>query len=164
MKKKLTIGRRDKADFPEFGLSELDVKVDTGAFTSSIHCHHIREIRKDGKKHLEFDLLDPAHAQYHERVCTTERYTQRTIKNSFGESEKRYVIKTVITLFGRDFPVELSLSERGAMKYPVLLGRKLLSGRFVVDPGLYNLSHKEKMGITRNMRTSQRVKNEKRRS
>ena len=41
---KITIGRSDKADFPELSLFDIDLKVDSGAYTSSIHCTDIQEI------------------------------------------------------------------------------------------------------------------------
>ena len=64
MKKKLTIGRKDKIDFPEFNLQDIDIKMDTGAYTSSIHCHKIGTKEKDGKEVVVFTLLDPSHPQY----------------------------------------------------------------------------------------------------
>lgn len=143
-KRKRTIGRRDKADFPEFDLYDLGVKVDTGAYTSAIHCHHIEATRQDGQALIRFRLLDPSHPQYEAQVYATHDFEERLIKNSFGKSERRYVIQTRIVLFGKAYPISLSLSERGEMKYPVLLGRKLLQGRFVVDVAKYDLSFKKK--------------------
>jgi len=141
---KMTIGRKDKADFPEFKLRNIDIKIDTGAFTSSIHCHRIELQVIEGKQTIKFELLDPSHKLYNSRKYRTEHYKEKLVKNSFGTKEKRYVILTRIVLFGDEYPIELSLSERGEMKYPVLIGRKLLSGRFIVDPARYNLSYREK--------------------
>jgi len=143
---KKTIGRRDKADFPEFMLSDIEMKVDTGAYTSSIHCHHIKECSENDGTYIEFELLDPSHPEYNSKKFRTKKYKERKIKNSFGQTEKRFVITTIITLFGTDYPIELSLSERSEMKYPILIGRKLLNNRFVVDTSKNNLSNKLKNG------------------
>ena len=143
-KRKPTLGRKDKADFPEFNLIDLDVKIDTGAFTSAIHCRHIEATEQHGLKMIRFRLLDPSHPQYEEQVYSSNHFDERVIKNSFGKSERRYVIQTRIRLFGQDYPIELSLTERGEMKYPVLLGRKLLQGQFVVDVAKYDLSYQRK--------------------
>lgn len=144
MKKKITIGRRDKASFPEFGLKYLDIKIDTGAYTSAIHCHKI-EIREiNGTEILVFELLDPSHSQYNHQEFSTEKFSEKRIKNSFGSSEKRFVFETEIMLFGRKHPIELSLSKRGEMKFPILIGRKFLMGKFIVDPSRYDLSYKRK--------------------
>lgn len=140
----LLIGRKDKADFPELHLRNINVKIDTGAYTSTIHSHHIQEVLIAGENYIEFLLLDPSHSKYSEKKFKTKRYRKKKVKNSFGESELRYFVETVIVLFGEELPIELSLSERSSMKYPILIGRKLLNGRFVVDTSKQNLSFKLK--------------------
>lgn len=142
---KKIIGRRDKADFPRLELSNIDVKIDTGAYTSSIHCEHIEEILVEGKKAIRFRLLDSSHPEYNNKGFIYPDYSQKLVKNSFGGTEKRYVIETSITLFGEEFRSAFTLSERGEMKYPVLLGRKLLNRRFLVDTMKINLSYKQKL-------------------
>ncbi len=142
---KKIIGRRDKADFPCLLLSNIDVKIDTGAYTSSIHCEHIEEIQVEGEKAIRFRLLDSTHPEYNNKEFTFPDYRQKLVKNSFGVTEKRYVIETTITLFGEEIRSAFTLSERGEMKYPVLLGRKLLNRRFLVDTMKINLSYKEKL-------------------
>lgn len=138
---KRLIGRHDRADFPELGLRDIRVKVDTGAYTSAIHCHHIREyVDKEGCPTLSFVLLDPSHPEYDAHTYTSQKFRQKTVRSSNGGREVRYLIKTKIRLFERDYPVELSLSERGEMRYPVLLGRRLLRGRFIVDTQLSDVS------------------------
>jgi hypothetical protein len=145
---KKIIGRKDKADFPELFLTNINCKVDTGAYTSSIHCHHIQEVVVDGTKFIEFQLLDPLHTKFQDEKFKTKRYKKKRVKNSFGQSEWRFVVETNIILFGNEYPIELSLSERSEMKYPILLGRKLLRGRFIVDISQYNLSFKMKQNKT----------------
>ena len=144
---KKTIGRKDKADFPELNLTELDIKMDTGAYTSAIHCHKIEKRQKGGKDAVFFTLLDPSHPQYNKKEYSTENYEEKKIKNSFGTSEKRFIIKTEIVLFGQKYPINLSLSERGEMKFPILIGRRFLMGKFIVDCSKYNLSFKNKQKI-----------------
>ncbi len=141
---KKTIGRRDKADFPELELSNIDVKIDTGAYTSSIHCEKIGEHGSGDQKSIHFRLLDKSHPEYNNKKFVYSKYKQKRVKNSFGISEKRYVIETSILLFGETITSQFTLSERGEMKYPVLLGRKLLNRRFIVDTTKTNLSFKQK--------------------
>ena len=143
MKKKITIGRKDKVDFPELGFKNIDIKMDTGAFTSAIHCRKI-EIRVIEEKNvLFFTLLDPSHSQYDNRQYSTEKFFEKKIKNSFGSSENRFIINTDIMVFGKIYPIELSLSERGEMRFPILIGRRFLMGKFVVDSSKYDLSFKK---------------------
>lgn len=139
-----TIGRVDKADFPELDLQNINVKIDTGAFTSSIHCHDIKEVEINGKKQIEFMLLDPSYPDYENRVLTTQNYNETEVKSSFGAVEKRFVIKTIIIIFGQEYAIELSLSERCQMKFPILLGRKFLKNRFIVNTSKTNISFKLK--------------------
>jgi hypothetical protein len=141
---KIIIGRRDRADFPEWNLEDIDIKIDTGAYTSSIHCHHIEQTEQNGKPLLRFELLDPSHPSYHNKTLTTTEFKQKLVKNSFGVSEKRYVVRSLITLFEKQWPIELTLSLRGEMKFPVLIGRKLLNKSFVVDTQKSNLSFRRK--------------------
>jgi hypothetical protein len=143
LKNKIIIGRKDKADFPEFDLQDLDIKMDTGAYTSAIHCHKIERQQKDGKDIVTFTLLDPSHPQYNKQAYSTEDFHEKKVKSSFGHSEKRFVIKTNIILFGQKYPIQLSLSERGEMKFPILIGRRFLMGKFIVDSAKYNLSYKK---------------------
>ena len=148
MKNKLVIGKKDKADFPELNLYDIDVKVDTGAYTSSIHCHKIKELEIDGIKYIEFQLLDPSHKDYNHKKFRVANYREKKIKSSIGKSEKRFLIKTQIFIFDKTFTLELSLSERSEMRFPVLIGRKLLNKKFIVDTSLSNLSYTNKINAT----------------
>ncbi|BAX82555.1 ATP-dependent zinc protease family protein [Labilibaculum antarcticum] len=141
---KIIIGKIDKADFPDLHLFNIDLKVDTGAYTSSIHCHQIEECQTGAEGYLKFRLLDPSHPDYNEKEFVVKNYKKKKIKNSFGKSENRFVIQTNIILFNKEFSIELSLSERSEMKYPILIGRKLLNKNFIVDTSKRNISFKLK--------------------
>ena len=141
---KITIGRVDKADFPELSLSEIDVKVDSGAYTSSIHCSNIKEVIVDGESLIQFTLLDPEHSFYNNKEFSSKNYSSKIIKSSNGISEKRFMIHTEIIIFNTTFPIYLTLSERKEMKFPILLERKFLNKKFIIDPIKKNLSHKLK--------------------
>ncbi|MBB3836533.1 hypothetical protein FHS57_000515 [Runella defluvii] len=132
---KRVIGRNDMIDFPDLGLTNVRVKIDTGAYTSSIHCFKISV--EEGV--LSFFL--PAHRSEKHQKFTTDQFELKAIKNSFGQTEMRYVIKTKVILFGKSIRTEFSLADRSQMRYPVLLGRKLLRSRFLVDVSLENLSY-----------------------
>ncbi len=137
---KQVIGRTDIVDFPDLGLEDVRAKIDTGAYTSSIHCYKV----KATKQQLIFYL--PAHKGEKRKRFVAKRFELKSIKNSFGQTEMRYVIRTRIVLFGKAFQAEFSLADREKMRYPVLLGRKLLRNRFLVDVTLENISYKLKRG------------------
>ena len=141
---KITIGRTDKADFPELSLSEIDLKIDSGAYTSSIHCSNINKITVNGVSLIQFTLLDPEHSFYNNKEFTFKNYASKIVKSSNGVSEMRFMILTEIFIFNKTFPIYLTLSERKDMKFPILLGRKFLNKKFVIDTTMKNLSHKLK--------------------
>jgi hypothetical protein len=136
---KTLIGRTDIVDFPKLELFDIDIKVDSGANTSSFHCHSIQEENNV----LKCQFLDPKHEKYHEKYFIFDEFTQKMIKSSNGIAENRYLIKTEILIFNEIYPIELTLTERGSMKFPVLLGRKFLSKKFMVDTAKKNLSFKK---------------------
>jgi hypothetical protein len=141
---KLIIGRVEKIDFPKLGLIEIDAKIDTGAFTSSLHCHHFQVVEKDGKSLLVCRFLDPSHPEYNDKEFLFEEYEIRKVKSSNGMLETRFSVVTEVEIFGDIIDIELTLTERGSMKYAILLGRKFLNKRFVVDTTRTNVSHKQK--------------------
>jgi hypothetical protein len=133
---KLLIGRREQIGFPDLGLDDVTAKIDTGAYSSAIHCHQIRE--QNGV--LYFKLLSPLHPGYKNEECSTTHFIQKEIRNSFGESETRYIIETRVRIGQRLIKSVISLSNRGTMRYPVLIGRRLLKNKFVVDVEQLNLA------------------------
>ena len=143
--KKLVIGRSDVADFPKLKLEDIAVKIDTGAYTSSIHCRDIRVRSVKRRPTLSFVLLDPSHHHFEDETYSTRDFRKTVVRSSNGQSEERYLIKTQIRLFNRPYPISLTLSERGEMRFPILIGRKFLMGKFIVDPSEFNLSHRYKL-------------------
>lgn len=133
---KKKIGRFDKADFPLLNLENIAVKIDTGAYTSSIHCENIEE--KDGRLYCTF--LDEEHPLYNGKEFIFEEYDIVFVRSSNGMIQKRYQVQSTIKLFNKVFKISLSLSARQEMKFPVLIGRKFLSKKFIVDPELTDVS------------------------
>ncbi len=129
MAKKKIVGRREKADFPTLGIMDIDVKIDTGAFTSSIYCSEIKII--DSQLYCKF--LDKFHGAFKDQELIFESYSLAKVKSSNGISEERYQIRTSIEFGSKLYEIELTLTDREEMKYPVLIGRKFLKGKFIVD-------------------------------
>lgn len=143
--KKITIGSRDRCDFPEFELYDLACKIDTGADSSAIHCHRIKVIEDfRGVQNICFTLLDPSHNNFNDLEFRTGEFHERKIKSSNGIATYRYVIKTKVVLFGQEIITDFTLADRENMKFPVLLGKRLLRNRFIVDVSLMDLSFKQK--------------------
>lgn len=141
---KKVIGRVDKIDLPEFFIEDLDCKIDTGADTSSIHCSKVRVVEKDGKEFLKFRVLDTKHPLYSKETHTVDEFTEKRVKSSSGHAETRFVIKTKAVVFGKRYPITFTLSDREKMKYPVLLGKRFLKNKFIVDVSEKDLSYTAK--------------------
>lgn len=136
----VVLGRSDRVDLPDLGLVDIHAKIDTGAYTSSLHCSRAEVV--DGQ--LEFILLDEEHPEFTGMPFRVRAFEQREIRNSFGEAELRYVIKSRIRIHGRLIRAEFSLSNRGNLRFPVLLGRKILRHRFLIDVTKKDISYLNK--------------------
>ncbi len=135
----MIIGRNEYVSLPDFGFHEIDAKIDTGAYSCSIHCDDIR-LNDDGT--VNFRLLDDSHPDYHDKDIVMPVHEIRHVKSSNGTIQERIFITTTLELFNQQYETELSLTDRASMKYPMLIGRKFLEQRFIVDVSLTYQSKK----------------------
>jgi hypothetical protein len=131
---KIMVGALERCDLPNFLIENLQVRIDTGAKTSSLHVDNIKEFDKDGKLWISFDIHPDIHDV--EKLVRKEAKVEavRKIKSSSGEAESRYVILTEIMLGNHRWTIELTLTNRSNMTYLMLLGREAMKGRIIVDP------------------------------
>ncbi len=131
----LIVGALENGDLPELDLFGIQMRVDTGAATSSLHVDNIEEFEEDGKRMVSFDIHPDVH-----NVDTTVSKTLRlkgkkVVKSSSATTEKRVVIRTKIRLDGKEWPIKLTLTDRSSMRNLMLLGREAMAGRILVNPG-----------------------------
>ena len=131
---KLKIGAVEFCDLPGMGIEKLEMRVDTGAATSSLHVDNIEEYSKGKKNFVSFDLHPDIHNVDKVVRTTVEILGTKTVKSSSADTEKRVVITTDIRLAGRQWPIQLTLTDRSEMTYMMLLGREAMEGRVLVDP------------------------------
>lgn len=143
----IIIGTTDFLDLPDFDIKDLGCKIDTGAETSALHCHRVHLIEKNGEEWVEFKLLDKKHPEYKNRWLKKRLHKTREIKNSFGNTETRFTIKSKVVLFNRSFTIEFSLADREKMKFPILIGKGFLKNKFLVDVSQKNLSYSTKNSL-----------------
>ena len=150
MRPKDTIGWKDKIDLPEFGLADVRAKIDSGANRSAIHCSHIELVKNGDAAELLFHIpLDSSHGVNTFRAAS---FFKKKIRSSSGHVEERFIIKTTIVLLGRKIKTTFSLTDRTEMSFPILLGRKLLKSRFIIDVEQENLSFELKKQKNENRR------------
>jgi len=131
------IGRRAIVRLPDLGVVAVTAKIDTGAYNSTIHAENIHlESVETGDPVLVFDLAETPKLSLQSTSVSTIRtsdYFIQTVRSSNGGIESRYSIKTVIVIEKKKFSVILTLSDRSQMGYPLLIGRKALRSRFIVN-------------------------------
>lgn len=119
-----------RVSFPDLGFSHVDAKVDTGAFRTVLHCERCEEIETANGKMLEADFkLEGSEV----KRFYFSNYFSREFKSSFGEKEKRFCVQTTIKIGKKKINSSVSLTDRSDMKFQVLIGRKTLLKRFLVD-------------------------------
>ncbi|MFT4629728.1 MAG: hypothetical protein ACI9FR_001517 [Cryomorphaceae bacterium] len=134
MMNKITIGNLERCDLQELGIRGLEVRVDTGAKTSSLHVDNIKRIDKNGDQWVRFDIHPDVYDIDQVVECEAVLKSTRKIKSSNGASERRYIIKTLFGLGKDSWPIEITLSDRAEMSYRMLLGRQGMANRVLVDP------------------------------
>jgi len=139
---KVVIGRSELLHFTDIAISDVPAKVDTGAYRSAIHASEI--VLLDEGKTLSFKLLGghPICGVLAQTI-TTQSFTRVQIENSFGHREERFEVKLKVKLGPKIFTAAFSLADRGKKIYPILLGRKLINNRFLVDTAFSQLDRKE---------------------
>ena len=124
-----TIGSREIVDFPNINVFGIPAKIDTGADSSSIWVSDIEPVT-DG---LSFVLFAPGSRYFSGERIVVKTYETAAVKNSSGVAEFRYKVRLAVRIQGRTIRAWFTLADRSGMTYPVLIGRRLLKNKFVVD-------------------------------
>lgn len=124
------LGQAEYISFPEIKIADVPARIDTGAQTSAIWATDIREEAGGGLSFTLFDEQSPHHTPIRHKVDT---YRKSTIRSTIGTTEQRFKILLLVELSGRKIRASFTLANRSRQVYPVLIGRNVLSGKFVVD-------------------------------
>nr|WP_296752460.1 RimK/LysX family protein [Thioalkalivibrio sp.] len=129
------VGWREWLALPALGIRRLQCKIDTGARTSALHALDLETFHRSGRPHVRFRLY-PLHGDERTSIaCTAAISDQRRIRSSNGQLERRYVIVTPMMLGQVRQEIEITLADRGPMRFGMLLGRQsLIDGNWLVDP------------------------------
>jgi len=137
-----TIGWREWMALPGLNLPAIKAKVDTGARTSALHAFLIEPYQQDGIDMLRF-LIHPIQRNHDFQVeCHCPVFDQREVTDSGGHREMRYVIETDVVIGSSSWPIHLTLTNRDTMAFRMLLGRRAMENRFIVDPAASYLNGK----------------------
>jgi hypothetical protein len=137
----VVIGRLEKIDVDGIA-SDIPAKVDTGAYRSAIHATDIKVEKVDGELQLSCKLLGHPVAPEPKDFITKE-FGQVNVRNSFGHEEDRYEVTLKVKVGPKKFKTSFTLADRSSNVFPVLIGRKLLRKRFLVDVDRTNVDRKK---------------------
>ena len=131
----LLLGREEWAALPDIGVHAIRAKVDTGARTSALHALRMQPFGPLSAPQLRF-CVQPAPMRSDIQIdCVADIVDQRAVTSSNGDTEIRYIIRTPLQIGPVRVPVEISLTNRDAMSYRMLLGRQgLEAAGAIVDP------------------------------
>lgn len=113
--------------------SPIKAKIDTGAATSALHASKLERFERDGDPWVEFTLRPHQRTSTASRRVAAPMIDERRVRSSSGRSELRPVIETVIAIGDRRWAVQFTLTRRDAMGFRMLLGRRALRDRAIVD-------------------------------
>lgn len=129
------IGAREWLCLPDLGIPKIKAKIDTGAKNACLHTSSIAEFERDGRTFVRFNIHFKQHVRRKFVKAEAELLEYRVVRSSNGETTRRPVIVTHVEVLGKSWPVEVTLADRSAMSYRMLLGRESIRGRFLVDVG-----------------------------
>ena len=128
------LGWEEWVALPELRLPAIKAKVDTGARTSALHAYFVEPCGTGRKPMVRFGVHPIPRRSDVEVICTASVVDRRHVASSNGERENRYVISTLLSIGSRQWPIEVTLTNRDTMSYRMLLGRQAITEGILVDP------------------------------
>lgn len=127
------LGWREWLSLPELGIKHIKAKVDTGARSSALHVESMTSYIDKGAQWVRFEVQtsDSSHPLMECHAMVTD---QRKVTDSGGHSNQRLFIISTVQIGLMRYPIELNLTSRRSMLFPMLLGRTAIAGRFLVNP------------------------------
>lgn len=125
-KKYIQVGWKEWGGLPELGIDRIHIKIDTGAKTSALHCVKHEKFEKNGQTWVRF-WTAPDQDSDELQMCEARLLDKRHVTSSGGHSTHRLVIQSELHLGEKIWPIEITLADRTAMKFRMLLGREAMA-------------------------------------
>lgn len=131
---RLLVGWREWVSLPALDVPFIRAKVDSGARSSCLHVRSQELFERDGRRFVRY-VLEHGPGDSLQRTLESEVVDQRVVTDSGGNRKSRVFIRTDLRLAtGDTWPIELNLTERRTMQFPMLLGRTALRRHCLVEP------------------------------
>lgn len=148
-KARKVVGRAELISFSELDLKDVPARIDTGAKTSSIWASTVT--MKDGV--LSVVLFGEESAFYTGKAVQFDNHDVTVVSTSTGETQQRYKIRLLVRIKGKKVRAWFTLADRSTQVYPVLIGRNVLLGKFIVDVKRGRALKDEEQKRTQTLRT-----------
>jgi hypothetical protein len=129
---RVLLGWREWLALPDLGIPAIRAKIDSGARSSALHVDAMGLFKRDGAEWVAF-ALDPD-KQGRDVRCEAPVVDRRPVTDSGGQTTVRIFIRTRLAVAGREREIEVNLTSRRNMLFPMLLGRTAMAGLCLVDP------------------------------
>ena len=135
------LGWKEDAALPDWGISRLRVKLDTGAKTSALHVSSVVAVDEhtvDGQTLPVVNLLIPLSRANPRRAAevTAPVVGYKSVRDTSAVAELRPVVRTRLVCGHIDALIDVTVTDRSGMIFRMILGREALTGRAVIDPSL----------------------------
>ncbi|MBB5208945.1 ATP-dependent zinc protease family protein [Chiayiivirga flava] len=127
------LGWREWLALPDLGIGAIRAKIDSGARSSALHVEHLTTHTVDGHEWVRFGMragIDDTITHCEARVLH-----RKLVTDSGGHVTERVFIRTALQLGNKRYAIDINLTDRRNMLFPMLLGRTAMAGRWVIDPG-----------------------------
>lgn len=123
------------------GMKEkIYAKLDTGAYSSSIHAEEKEFFEREGKKWVRFTVTEPRKKDSPRVRIEAPLVRIARVKNPGGESETREVVRLAFKIGDRKLRGDFTLNNRSNMLSAVLIGRRAIKELGWIDPSRTNLA------------------------
>ena len=132
-REKKVVGWKEQVALPDLKIESVIAKIDTGANLATIDADDIKFVTRKDVKYVKFTVKKRNNTV---RKTSAPLAGFKRIRSSNGDVERRPYIKTDILMDGITKNIELTLTDRGPMDYTMLIGRKALGRRWIVNPSI----------------------------
>ena len=128
------VGWRELVGLPDLNIEQLRAKIDSGARTSAIHAEDQERFDHEGENWVRFRI--PSARRKQDQIFEAPVFDEREIKNTGGLPERRIIIRTTLLLGAHRTHIDVSLADRKAMEFDLILGRTAIRQlRLIIHPG-----------------------------